>query len=201
MRSLMERYVWADDPALDLTWCVSVTTGSDETAVVRAYGGDPSASRPMTFADAEADAGAHFGEYTNLLLICAEHHVVTMDSYGYSGSVPEIARRVSQDAGRFFSFRLDMSGNSRIVQAENGKITAFFEPLFVNDRDLSHPWRPTWVEDVRFTAEHLQAACLAAMETQTGLAFDRAWLDIELPTYRIPDPDELLADVANAWQP
>jgi hypothetical protein len=35
MRTLIERYAWADDPALDLTWCVSVVEGSDATAVQR----------------------------------------------------------------------------------------------------------------------------------------------------------------------
>lgn len=201
MQTLIERYAWADDPALDLTWCVSAIEGSDATAVVRTFGGDPERSTPMTFHEAEADAGEHFGEYTNLLVFSHDKHVVAMDSYGYGGTVPEIARRTSARGGRFFSFHVDMNGNSRIVQAENGTVTAFFEPLFVNDRDLSHPWRPAWVEDVRFPAGHLQAACLATMEEQTGVAFDRSWLDTALPTYRVPDSDELFKDVPHAREP
>lgn len=201
MRTLIERYAWADDPALDLTWCVSVIDGSNATAIVRTFGGEPDRSIPMTFHEAEADAGEHVGEYTNLLVLCHGHHVVTIDSYGYGGTVPEVARRASAGGGRFFSFHIDMNGNGRIVQAENGAVTAFFEPLFVNDRDLSHPWRPAWVEDVRFPAEQLQAACLVAMEKQTGVAFERRWFDTELPTYRVPDPDELFKDLPRARVP
>lgn len=201
MRTLMESYAWADDPALDLTWCVSVVTGSDEAAVVHAFGGDPTTARPMTFHQAEADAGEHFGEYSNLLVLCHEHHVVTIDSYGYSGTVPEVARRASANGGRFFSFHIDMNGNGRIIQAKDGTVTALFEPLFVNDRDLAHPWRPAWVEGVRFPAEHLQAACLAAMEEQAGVGFERSWLDTELPAYGVPDPDALFKDVPRARQP
>lgn len=201
MRSLMERYAWADDPALDLTWCVSVIEGTDEATVVRVFGGDPTGPRPMTFREAEADAGEHFGEYTNLVVVCHDHHVVTMDSYGYSGTVPEIARRASTGRGKMFSFHADMNGNSRIVQAIDGRIVAFFEPLFVNNRDLSHPWRPEWVEDAEFRPGHVQAAALAVMEQQTGLAFDLAWLDEPRPTYHIPDPDELLKGVENARLP
>ncbi|MGQ0776313.1 MAG: hypothetical protein ACT4NY_18115 [Pseudonocardiales bacterium] len=78
---------------------------------------------------------------------------------------------------------------------------AFFEPLFVNNRDLSHSWRPAWVEDVEFQPGHVQAAALAVMEQQTGLSFERAWLGQPLPTYRIPDPDELLKGVENARLP
>ena len=33
------------------------------------------------------------------------------------------------------------------------------------------------------------------MAQQTGLVFHRGWLDAKLPTYRIPDPDEMLKDV------
>lgn len=201
MRPLMERYAWADDPALDLTWCVSVVDGSDEAAVIRVFGGDPASARAMTFCEAETDAGEHFGEYTNLQAVCPGQHVVTIDGYGCTGTVPEIARRASEDGGRFFGFHHDMNGNSRIIQAVDGKVTAFFEPLFVNDRDLSQPWRPKWVEDARFPVERMQAACLAALEEQTGLAFDRTWLDTVLPTYRVPDPDELFKNVPQAREP
>jgi hypothetical protein len=191
----MERYAWADDPVLDLTWCVSVVAGSDEAAMVLAFGGDPADVTPMTFTEAAADAGEHFGEYTNLLLLCHDHHVVAMDSYGYSGTVPEIARRASAGGGRFFGFHVDMNGNSRVLEAENGTVTAFFEPLFVNNRDIAHRLRPTWVEDTRFPPQNINAACLAALEERTGLAFEQTWLDVVLPTYRIPDPDVSLNDV------
>lgn len=201
MRSLMERYAWADDPALDLAWCVSVVEGSDEATVVRLFGGDPDDARPMTFGEAEADAGEHFGEYTNLVVLCHDHHVLAMDSYGYSGAVPEIARRASAGRARIFSFHADLNGDSRIVQATDGRIVAYFEPLFVNNRDLSHPWRPAWVDDVVFQPGHVQAAALAVMEQQTGLVFDRAWLDQPHPTYPVPDPDELLKGVENARRP
>jgi Family of unknown function (DUF6461) len=201
MRILMDHYAWADDPTLDLTWCVSVTVGSSQVAVVRAFGGDPGEARHMTFTEAEADAGDHLGEYSNLLVLCQNHHVVTIDGYGYSGTVPETARRVSANGGRFFAFHVDMNGNGRIIQAENGTVSAFLEPLFVNDRDISHPWRPAWVEAMRFPAEHLQAACLTALEEQTGLMFDRRWLTTALPTYRVPDPDLLFQDVPRARTP
>jgi hypothetical protein len=197
----MERYAWADDPALDLTWCVSVVADSDEAAVVRAFGGEPGGGTPMTFREAEADAGEHFGEYTNLVVLCHDCHVVTMDGYGYSGTVPEIARRASAGGGRFFGFHTDMNGNSRIVEAEDGVVTAFFEPLFVNDRDIAHPRRPAWVADTPFPGENMQAACLAALEQRTGLVFERTWLDVVLPTYRIPDPDVFLEGVPQAREP
>jgi hypothetical protein len=39
------------------------------------------------------------------------------------------------------------------------------------------------------------------MEERTGVAFERAWLDTELPTHWIPDPDVMLADVETARMP
>jgi hypothetical protein len=39
------------------------------------------------------------------------------------------------------------------------------------------------------------------LENQTGLMFDRRWLDTELPTYRVPDPDVLFKDVPHAREP
>lgn len=197
----VERYAWADDPELDLTWCLSVIDGSDEATVVQVFGGDPTQGTPMTFREAEAESSEHFGQFFSAQVFAHGRHVVVIENYGYSGSVPEIARQASQGGGSFFSFHIDMNGSSTITQADDGKITAFFEPLFVNDRDLSHPWRPEWAAATNFRLGRVQAASLAALEQQTGLAVERSWLDAKLPAYRLPDPDALLKDIDNARQP
>ncbi len=114
MWNLMRRYAWADDPALDLTWCVSVVEGMSMASVVEAFGGARGTARKAAFRETEAEAGAHFGEFTNLVVIPHDQHIVTIDSYGYSGIVPETARRASKVGGRYFSFHHDMSGNARI---------------------------------------------------------------------------------------
>ncbi|MDQ3579087.1 MAG: hypothetical protein M3443_16140 [Actinomycetota bacterium] len=60
---------------------------------------------------------------------------------------------------------------------------------------------PAWASSVDFGFAHLRATCLALVEAQTGVVFDRQWCDAKIPTYRIPDPDVLLVGVENARTP
>jgi hypothetical protein len=89
----------------------------------------------------------------------------------------------------------------QIIEARDGQVTASFDPNFIGLPAGANDLLPGWVGDDDFPLEHLKASCLAAMERQTGLAFDRGWLDANMPTYRIPDPDEMLKDVDTARSP
>ncbi|GLZ43204.1 DUF6461 domain-containing protein [Actinokineospora sp. NBRC 105648] len=201
MRSLIEHYLWIEDPSLDLVWTIAVVRSTSVDRVVRTYGGDPSQPVEMTFQEAEADAAEQPGAYFNAQAFSAGHHVVVIENNGWSGSVPELGRRASVDDSHYFSFYHSHTGN-RVLQAVDGQVTACFDPMFVGYPAAQADLTPDWTAGLEAEFEkHYKATCLAVMEQQTSVAFDRAWLDEKLPTYRIPDPDVLFRNVDNARTP
>lgn len=200
MRDLMNKYGWVDT-AYDLALTVAVIEGSTTAELVSIYGGKP--GEPvglLSFGESEVPE-QDFGHYFTLQVNDLGSHLVAIENNGWSGSVPEIARRASRDGGRFFSVYWNVNGLSHVVQAVDGTVAAYFEPLFANQEPQVGDIHPDWLRGDDFNPEHYKSASLAAMEDQTGIAFDRAWLDEKVPTYRIPDPDMMLNDVENARLP
>lgn len=185
---LRDRHVWADDD-YDLAWTVAVLQGIDVETVLTVYGGSASSTRlgKLTFAEAMHDRNEHFDDHAVLQLLVHERYVVAMEPNGWIGNLPRIAQRTSRGGGSFFSVYWSPSA-SRIVQARDGQVTANFDPNFIGLPAGTGDLLPGWVGDNDFPLEHLKSSCLAAMEQQTGMAFDRAWLQRKLPTYRIPPP-------------
>ena len=56
--------------------------------------------------------------------------------------------------------------------------------LLVGEEDLY----PEWLEETKMAWGSVRSTLLAIVEWQIGLAFDRAWLDEPMPTYRIAYP-------------
>ncbi|MCP2169845.1 DUF6461 domain-containing protein [Goodfellowiella coeruleoviolacea] len=201
MRELIKKYEWAEDPGLDLAMTVAVVAGATSDRVIGVYGGDP--ARPvgsLTFDEAlvpEPD----FGKYFQIQVLERDRHVVVLENNGWSGSVPEIARRASAGGGRFFGVYWSFNAIHLLSQAIDGKMTAYLELMTGCPSYDVHELVPPWMHGVGVTVEALRATCLAYLEQQTGVAFDRTWLDQKLPTYRVPDPDVMLANVANARRP
>lgn len=197
MHELIERYAWADED-YDVAWTVAVIQGATVDHVLAVYGGDPADKLgTLTFLDANQERNEHFDDYGALQLFTHDEYVVAIEPNGWAGNVPEIARRASRTGGSFFSVYWSPTA-FQILQARDGQVVSSFDPNFIGLPAGAQDLLPGWVGDDDFPTEHLRAACLAAMEGQTGLAFERTWLDTELPTYRIPDPDEFLKDVAEA---
>lgn len=200
MPGVTDKYSWIGQD-YDLVWTVAVIDDVAGPEVLRAYGADPEQQPQMlTFRQAGVPE-EDFGTYFYLQLLSHAGRVVAIENNGWSGDVPEIARRATKSGGRFFSVYWSMTGVYRITQAVHGTVVAHFDPLAVGyplgDADL----HPRWINDTAIDPANPRAACLALLEQQTGLAFDRAWLDTKLPTYRIPDPDVMLKDVENARLP
>lgn len=197
MRELIATYAWADED-YDLAWTVAVIEGLDPGNLLALYGGSPAGSLGQrTFAEAMKQRTDHFNDYAVLQLLEHQRHLVAIEPNGWTGNLPEIARRASHGHGSFFSVYWSPSA-FQILQAKDGQVTARFDPNFIGLPAGANDLLPGWVGDDDFPLDHLKAACLAAMEQQTGLAFDQTWLDTKLPTYRIPDPDVLLKDVEGA---
>lgn len=199
MRELAAKYAWADED-YDLAWTVAVIQGMDPGYLLAAYGGSPAGQLgQLTFAEATKQRNDHFDDYGVLQLLEHERWLLAIEPNGWTGNLPEIARRCST-AGSFFSVYWSPAA-FQILQARDGQVTARFDPNFIGLPAGANDRLPGWVGDDDFPLEHLKAACLAAMEAQTGLAFDRGWLDTELPTFRVPDPEVLLKSVDNAREP
>lgn len=197
MRELRAKYAWADED-YDLAWTVGVFENAAADTMLALYGGGLGDKLgDMTFGDAMTLRNEHFDEYAVVQVKTHEHYGVAIEPNGWTGNVPEIARRAAADGGHFFSVYWSPSG-FQILEAKDGQVTASFDPNFIDLPAGANDLLPGWVGDDDFPLEHLKSSCLAAMERQTGLAFDRAWLDAKLPTYRIPDPDEMLKGVDNA---
>lgn len=196
MRELIDRYQWVQQ--LDVVMTFAVIQGRSVDEVVRIYGGDPAKSQLMTTIEAE-DAGLDDDFYFQVF----EHQdaVVALENNGWSGTVPEIARRASADEGRFFSVHWNGNGMFRITEARGGKVVAYFEPTFGTEPTAPDDIVPEWAAGLELQPDELRAACLALVEQQMGVAFEEEWLVKKLPTFPIPDPDELLRDVEGARTP
>jgi hypothetical protein len=208
--ALIERHTWADDYSAGGIegWTVAVIEGRSAEEVVRIYGGDPDHSvGDYTFAESydlqgepvpstggcTVDSGLSF----HLQLLMHGNAVIALENNGYSGTLPEIARRCSADGAQFFAIYWSMTSNPRITQAIDGRVTAYVE-TFAGDKPYVGEPAPPWLTGISIELDHLRATAMALMEQQTGLAFDREWLNEKRPTYRIPDPDVMLRDVAEA---
>lgn len=197
MRDLIDRYHWVQ--RLDIVLTFAVVTGSTEGDIVRVYGGDPEKRLALTMTEAE-DAALDDGGASYFQVMTHGASVVALENNGWSGTVPEIARRASA-GGRFLSVHWNANGLFRITEAIDGKVTASFEPTFDAEQAAPDDVIPTWASSVDFNPVRLRATCLAIVEARTGVTFDRRWCDDKLPTYRVPDPDELLTGVENARTP
>lgn len=197
---MTDRYAWADT-AYDLAWTVAVIQGRTESEVVVAYGGSVEMMLGrLVFDAANNERINHMDDYGVLQVKMLDDQTVAIEPNGWTGNVPEVARRLSTNGGYFLSVYWSPAA-FQVLQAHNGQVTGSFDPNFIGLPAGANDLLPGWVADDAFPLEHLKSACLAAMEQQTGVAFDQAWLTEPLPTYRIPDPDEMLKGVEGARVP
>ncbi|MGQ0841750.1 hypothetical protein [Actinokineospora sp.] len=199
MRDLAERYAWFDQ-ARDMDMTLAVIRGHSVGEVVSLYGGNPAEPVDMVPFQQAFVSEEDFGRYFHLQVKSRPGYVVAIEPNGWSGNVPEIARRASAGGGHFFSVYWSPSA-SGVLQAIDGTVTACFDPVLF-DPTAEFDVNPTWASETDFaTVDRLRSTCLTLLEQQTGLAVERAWFDEPLPTYRIPDPDELLKNVKDARLP
>lgn len=200
MRDLINKYAWADEDD-DLVLTLGVLPGGSLAKATRVYGvQDADITLRLNHHDAWVPQ-EDFGSYFHVQLVEVDDDAtVAIEPNGWTGAVPEIARRASE-GGRFFSVHWSMSGSRRIVEAVSGKVTAFFNPFLIAEPGGMGDVVPDWVEDVVFDIDQPNASSFAAVELRTGVQVERAWFTEPLPTYRIPDPDVLLAGVADARVP
>jgi hypothetical protein len=198
VRELIDRYRWIQQ--LDVVMTFAVIQGRSVDEVVRIYGGIPEQSQLMTTIEAE-DAGLDDGDAFYFQVFEHQDAVVALENNGWSGTVPEIARRASANEGHFFSVHWNANGMFRLTEARGGKVTAYFEPTFGTEPAAPDDVIPAWTEGLELQPDELRASCLALVQQQTGVAFEEQWLVMKLPTFPIPDPDELLRDVAGARTP
>ncbi|MEV8440455.1 DUF6461 domain-containing protein [Actinosynnema sp. NPDC051121] len=194
MHQLIASYDWIEHQDVVLTFAVIQRATVQE--VVRTYGGDPAESQLMTTIEAE-DAALDDPGFFYVQVFEHETSVIALENNSWTGTLPEIARRASADGASFFSVHWNVNGLFRITEAEDGTITASFDPMRV-DADDPGALVPPWATEVSFEVGKLRATSLAAAERRTGVAFDQAWLAAKLPTYRISDPDVLLEGVEGA---
>ena len=101
MDGVADRYAWVDQIE---AWTVAVVCGRPADEVLGIYGGDPAASvgdHPFAqLADLQG-SGSDLTFHAQLLDVAGR--VVVIENNGWSGSLPEIARRCSADGAEFFS--------------------------------------------------------------------------------------------------
>lgn len=200
---LLDGYAWVNGIE---AWTVAVIQGRPIEDVIRIYGGDPNAPvGDYVFSEAD-NLGSGDPDHPAFHLQAFTHdkYVIAIEPDGYTGSIPEIARRCSASGGQFLSVYWNVNAAGMLTQALDGTITAYFESLYpLAPAEPAQPAeiRPPWAIGRELEPALSWQACLAHLQQQTGLALDRAWLDAETPTYRIPDPDAMLRDVPDARQP
>jgi hypothetical protein len=199
---LIARYSWVQEIE---AWTVAVIEGRSADEIIRVYGGDPATSvGDYYFAQLADLQGPGEPEPLRFHLQVSTHErfVVATENNGWTGSIPEIARRCSAGAGRFFSVYWNANAFGMLTQAIGGTVTASFEFLYPLAPEAYPPEiRPDWAIGPEIEPNLARQACFALLEQQTGLRFDRDWLTEMRPTFRIPDPDVMLRDVPGARQP
>jgi len=199
--SLVGKYAWADEIE---GWTVAVMRRRPVDEVVAIYGGDP--SNPIGDV-AFADMNDHRNVDTDELELFVQvltygEHTVTIEQHGWSGALPEIARRTSADSGWFFSVYWNIHAAGFVTQAIDGVITARFESLYPFGPE-AEAWevRPSWALGPEIDVQLAWQVDLALLEQQTGVEVEARWLREPLPTYRVPEPYWLYRGVAGADQP
>ncbi|MGW0699770.1 DUF6461 domain-containing protein [Streptomyces sp. NPDC002867] len=199
---LVAQYAWADADEPE-AYTFSVISGKTEDDVIRAFGGDPAASRMMTFAEAVDEQVSHpYPDDELLRVVTVGKHVIAIE-WGYHGSIPEIARRASLDGGEFFSVHRNINARYQVMHAVDGRVDGMFDPFGLEDatwmdRQLEVP---AWAEDVAFRMETLCAESFALMERMMGVPVDPAWMDASLRSTLLASPDTLFSDPKAAWSP
>lgn len=123
---------------------------------------------------------------------------VTLESNGWSGAFPQIARRCSA-GGWFSSVYWNIHAAGSVTQALDGAITAQFEPLYPLAPDVQPgERRPAWAIGPEVELGLARQVCMAQLEQQTGVEVRPEWLAEPLPAYRIPEPHGLYRDVDGA---
>ena len=181
-RQLTE-YDWAN--AMDAT--IAVSTCPD-TLLLEAYGAE-AALGDHTFLEA---AELQNDSYPNLIFHVQLRRVgdfsVVLESNGWTGSIPEVARRCSV-GGHFFSVYWNENTDGQLTEAKDGRITARFNSVAAYyPYEVRFDTRPAWAIGPEAEPGTDIPLCLAHLEAQTGVAIQRAWLDEPMPTYRISDP-------------
>lgn len=203
MGSLIERYAWVKEIE---AWTVAVIEDKTPADVIRIYGGDPTA--PVgdylfsQMADLQGDVVLDDIKF-HLQVIQSGDRVVVLENNGWSGSLPEIARRCSVNGGAFFSVYWNVNASGKIVQACNGKVTAFFDFLYPIAPEAAQfgEVRPEWATGPEVDDDLIHQTCFALLEEQAGVKIDPYWLGEQRPTYRIPEPYWMLKDVEGAEVP
>ncbi len=180
---MLERYQWADNDE-SLAWTVSVVEGRTQADIVEAFSGKPTPIATMTFDEARVPE-EELGRISYLQILHLGRHMIGIENNRWVGQGIEVARRASANGGQFFSAYWNIEGRRRIVQAISGQPIANFDVALLGDVVYPDDIVPSWVSQSDFPTGSLGAACLAAMEKETGVAFDRSWLQLSLPTFEI----------------
>ncbi|WP_018681320.1 DUF6461 domain-containing protein [Actinokineospora enzanensis] len=182
----MNRYAWADT-AFDLAWTLAVVAGRTARDVLAAYGAAEGCQAEwLTFQAAMDERNEHLDELGLLQLKEHGEHLLVVEPNGWIGNGPEVARKLSGPQGFFLSVYWSANGDHQIVQAQDGQLTARFDPTFIGRPAGANDMIPGWVEPDDFLLEHLRSASLLAIERVTGVGFEDAWLNEPLMTYRLP---------------
>jgi hypothetical protein len=203
LQQQIDKYAWVNEIE---AWTVAVIEGCPAQDVIRIYGGNPDDSiGDYLFAQMSGLQGPGEPEplQFHVQVIDQGRHVVAIENNGWTGSLPEIARRCSVEGGRFFSVYWNVNAYGTVAQAVDGEVTAYFSSLYPISSEPPQPGdiRPEWAIGPGVDVELAWPVCFALLEEQTGVAFDPKWLSEQRPTYTIPDPHWMLRDVENADRP
>lgn len=195
---LLRKYEWVNGIE---AWTVAVIKGRLPDEVVRIYGGDPAEPvGELTFAavDERRTLG---GDHIEFYLQVVPHGdvVVAVENDGYSGALPEIARRCSANGQELFSVYWNIHAAGQVTHAVDGMIVAEFESLFpVEPEPRGGDRRPVWAIGPEVEPQLAWQVCMAHLERRTGVVIEQEWLVEPQITYRIPDPYWLYRDVDGA---
>jgi hypothetical protein len=196
---MVSKYNWVKETTLE-AWTVAVVERRGIDEVLQTYGADR--DRPageLTFLDIDELRDNRTEIQFYVQVVSRGEHAIAIENDGYTGSLPEVARRCSAGGARFFSIYWNVNAFGLVTQAVDGVVTAQFEVIApFEPEEQSGERRPAWAIGPETDIEIVRQTSMAHLERQTGVVVDPGWLRTPLPTYRIPDPHWLYRDVEGA---
>lgn len=127
----------------------------------------------------------HFDEYALVQIQQFGGHIVAIEANGWRGTDDRLGVAGSRPGGHFFSVYWSINANYRVIEAQDGRLLADFDPLLFQHPVPPGERYPDWSAEVTLGPGALRAALMAVMEVRTGLVFERGWLGERWPTYRL----------------
>lgn len=184
------RFDWVDEED-GFYPILTMVEGLTEDEVIRRFGGDPVATRPLTTDGIYDLQPGHGGQRHFVGVATTGCMVFALEVVGSTGATPGVLRDLSR-GGRCFGILLDVNGADSVHYAIDGDLVVYEEPYGTVSplREGDTRWDPAWCEgliDITDPTEFWGPKLFLLAERVMGTVIERTWFTKALRTAELPD--------------